>query len=392
MASSVRGLGRVWQGAARTITARVDRQSLVLSQRVWAERSVRSFHATPPSLQGYERFERPWNTVAILVPQQMAYVVERFGKFSSVLDPGLNIILPFVDRVAYVHSLKEEALSIPNQMAITSDNVTLQIDGVLYVRIMDPYKASYGVSDALYAITQLAQTTMRSELGKMSLDSTFKDRDTLNAAIVNSIAAAALNWGVEALRYEIRDIQAPKKIKEAMDQQAEAERRKRAQVLDSEAEQLSEINIAEGRKRAQVLASEAQYAERVNQARGEAEAILKVAEASARSIEVLGKAIQSSGGKDAVTLRVAERYIQAFEKLAKESTAILLPSNASDPSAMVGAAMGVYSTMNKAQHKADQENKDTATFARSKLEELRKEVEGELAASMPPAGGPSRDQ
>ena len=174
----------------------------------------------------------------------MAYVVERFGKFSSVLEPGLNFIIPFVDRVAYAHSLKEEALAIPNQMAVTSDNVTLQIDGVLYVRTEDPYKASYGVSDPLFAVTQMAQTTMRSELGRMSLDQTFKDRETLNTAIVLAIQSAAVSWGVQALRYEIRDIQAPKSVKESMDKQAEAERRKRAQVLDSEAERLSSVNIA----------------------------------------------------------------------------------------------------------------------------------------------------
>mmetsp|Transcript_5629 Transcript_5629/g.13159 ORF Transcript_5629/g.13159 Transcript_5629/m.13159 type:complete len:392 (+) Transcript_5629:93-1268(+) len=379
--ASMRGAARAWQGSVISLSRNSQRLALS-SQRTWVGRSGRSFHATAANFSIYERNERPWNTVAVLVPQQSAYVVERFGKYSGTLEPGLNFLIPVIDRIAYVHSLKEEALSIPNQMAITSDNVTLQIDGVLYVRIVDPYKASYGVSDALYAITQLAQTTMRSELGKLSLDSTFKDRDTLNTAIVQSIQAAAMNWGVEALRYEIRDIQAPKKIKEAMDQQAEAERRKRAQILDSEAEQFSEINIAEGRKRAQVLASEAQYVERVNQAKGEAEAILAVANATAASIDVLAKAIQKTGGKDAVTLQVAEKYLGAFEKLAKESTAILLPSNPGDPAAMMGAAMGVYSNMNKARQKADAAEaagSGTGGFSRARLEELKREVEAELA-------------
>ncbi|EKX41754.1 hypothetical protein GUITHDRAFT_141750 [Guillardia theta CCMP2712] len=277
----------------------------------------------------------------------ISQVVERFGKFHTVLAPGLNLIIPFVDQIAYVHSLKEEALTIPNQTAITSDNVTLQIDGVLYIRIVDAYKASYGVRDAWFAISQLAQTTMRSEIGKISLDQTFKDRETLNLNVVRNIQAASESWGVECMRYEIRDIQAPRKIKEAMDQQAEAERRKRAHILDSEAEQFSEINIAEGRKRAQVLASEGEYQERVNQARGEAEAILVVADATAKSIERLAGAIQVAGGKDAVALKIAEKYLEGFSKVAKESTTVLLPANPADPSSMIGAAMGVYESMQR---------------------------------------------
>ena len=296
----------------------------------------RSFHATRAAQQ-----DSKMHMGVIVVPQQMAYVVERFGKFHSMLEPGLNLLIPVVDRIAYVHSLKEEALTIPNQMAITADNVTLQIDGVLYARITDPFKASYGVRDALFAVMQLAQTTMRSEIGKMSLDQTFKTREVLNANIVRGIEEASVAWGVQPLRYEIRDIVAPAKIKQAMDQQAEAERRKRAHILDSEAEQLSDVNIATGRKQAQVLASEGRYTERVNEAKAEAEAILAVANATAESIRTVAAALQSKGGPDAVQLQVAEKYLEGFSKLARESTTVLLPSNPGDPAAMMGAAMGV---------------------------------------------------
>jgi regulator of protease activity HflC (stomatin/prohibitin superfamily) len=265
----------------------------------------RSFHATPAAMQGGRMYsERSVHFGVVVVPQQMAYVVERFGKFHSVLEPGLNLLIPVVDRIAYAHSLKEEALTIPNQMAITADNVTLQIDGVLYARIIDPFKASYGVSDALFAVMQLAQTTMRSQIGMMSLDQTFKDRVGLNENIVKGIEEASVDWGVKPLRYEIRDIVAPAKIKQAMDQQAEAERRKRAQILDSEAEQLSDINIAEGRKQAQVLASEGRYTERINEAKAEAESIAAIAAATAQSIRTVAEAMQCRGGAEAVQLQV----------------------------------------------------------------------------------------
>mmetsp|Transcript_9398 Transcript_9398/g.14825 ORF Transcript_9398/g.14825 Transcript_9398/m.14825 type:complete len:437 (+) Transcript_9398:32-1342(+) len=310
----------------------------------------RSFHATAAANQGSNTWHQtPRHAGLVVVPQQMAYVVERFGKFQGILEPGLNILIPVVDRIAYVHSLKEETLTIPNQMAITSDNVTLQIDGVLYTRIVDAFKASYGVSDALFAVMQLAQTTMRSEIGKMTLDQTFKDRETLNANIVKGIAEASTAWGVLPLRYEIRDIVAPAKIKQAMDQQAEAERRKRAHILDSEAEQLSDINIAQGRKQAQVLASEGKYTERVNEAKAEAEAILAVATATAESIRRVAEAMQHKGGMDAVQLQVAEKYLEGFSKIAQESTTVLLPANPADPAAMMGAAMGVFKNMQSKQ-------------------------------------------
>jgi len=347
----------------------------------------RSFHATASAKQGSNVWhEKPFHFGVVIVPQQMAYVVERFGKFHGILEPGLNIVIPVVDRIAYVHSLKEEALTIPNQMAITSDNVTLQIDGVLYTRIVDAFKASYGVRDALFAVMQLAQTTMRSEIGKMSLDQTFKDRVTLNANIVKGIEEASTAWGVQPLRYEIRDIIAPPKIKQAMDQQAEAERRKRAHILDSEAEQFSDINIAQGRKQAQVLASEGKYTERVNEAKAEAEAILAVASATAESIRRVAEAMQHKGGMDAVQLQVAEKYLDGFSKIAQESTTVLLPANPADPAAMMGAAMGVFKNMQTAQGVSGAAGADTHSTAAGaspvtsqRLQELRAEILSEIS-------------
>ncbi|XP_040141917.1 stomatin-like protein 2, mitochondrial isoform X2 [Ictidomys tridecemlineatus] len=208
----------------------------------------------------------PRNTVVLFVPQQEAWVVERMGRFHRILEPGLNILIPVLDRIRYVQSLKEIVINVPEQSAVTLDNVTLQIDGVLYLRIMDPYKASYGVEDPEYAVTQLAQTTMRSELGKLSLDKVFRERESLNANIVDAINQAADCWGIRCLRYEIKDIHVPPRVKESMQMQVEAERRKRATVLESEGTRESAINVAEGKKQAQILASEAEKAEQINQA------------------------------------------------------------------------------------------------------------------------------
>lgn len=270
----------------------------------------------------------------VIVPQQKAYVVERLGKFHAVLDSGFHLLIPFIDKVAYAHSLKEEAITIPNQTAITKDNVVLQIDGVLYLRVVDPKQASYGISDAIYALTQLAQTTMRSELGKITLDETMRERESLNHHIVASINDAAKSWGTEVLRYEIKDITPPTAVKAAMEMQAEAERRKRAEILESEGHREAAINNAEGKRQSSILA-----------ARGEAEAIRARAEAAANAIELLANSLNKAGGREAVTVRLAEQYLAAFGRIAKAGNTILLPANASDPSSMVAQAMAVWNNV-----------------------------------------------
>ncbi|KAM9093902.1 stomatin-like protein 2, mitochondrial [Sarcophilus harrisii] len=289
----------------------------------------------------------PRNTVVLFVPQQEAWVVERMGRFHRILEPGLNILIPVLDRIRYVQSLKEIVINVPEQSAVTLDNVTLQIDGVLYLRIMDPYKASYGVEDPEYAVTQLAQTTMRSELGKLSLDKVFRERESLNASIVDAINQASDYWGIRCLRYEIKDIHVPPRVKESMQMQVEAERRKRATVLESEGTRESAINVAEGKKQAQILASEAEKAEQINQAAGEATAVLAKAKAKAEAIRILAAALTQQNGDAAASLTVAEQYVSAFSKLAKDSNTILLPSNPGDVTSMVAQAMSVYGALAK---------------------------------------------
>ncbi|XP_060092456.1 stomatin-like protein 2, mitochondrial [Heteronotia binoei] len=289
----------------------------------------------------------PLNTVVLFVPQQEAWVVERMGRFHRILEPGLNFLIPLLDRIRYVQSLKEIVINVPEQSAVTHDNVTLQIDGVLYLRIMDPYKASYGVEDPEYAVTQLAQTTMRSELGKLSLDKVFRERESLNASIVDAINQASDYWGIRCLRYEIKDIHVPPRVKESMQMQVEAERRKRATVLESEGTRESAINVAEGQKQAQILASEGERAERINQAAGEANALLVKAQAKAEAIQLLAAALTQQNGNAAASLSVAEQYVSAFSRLAKEGNTLLLPSNAGDVSSMVAQAMGIYATLSK---------------------------------------------
>jgi regulator of protease activity HflC (stomatin/prohibitin superfamily) len=277
-----------------------------------------------------------------IVPHQEAWVIEKLGKFDRVLEPGLNFIIPIIEKVAYNHSLKEDAIDVNAQTAVSNDNVTLAIDGVLYIKIIDPVAASYGVTDPYYAIGQLAQTTMRSEIGKLQLDKTFEEREVLNIAIVNAINQAAINWGIQCMRYEIKDIHPPQTVLQAMELQVAAERQKRAQILDSEGSRQSKINNAEGAKAEVVLNSEALYIDQVNRAKGEAEAITLVATATAKSITTISEALQKKGGDEAVSYKIAEQYIEAFRELAKTSNSVIIPSNVNDPSSMIAQALAVF--------------------------------------------------
>ena len=279
------------------------------------------------------------------VPQQQVWIVERMGRYRVSMQAGLNFLIPFIDNISYRHSLKEEAVDIPSQTAITKDNVTLIIDGILYLKITDPKQASYGVGDARYAITQMAQTTMRSELGKMTLDRTFLERDNLNVSIVQSINEASVVWGIQCLRYEIKDITPPDNVRQAMELQVAAERKKRAEVLDSEGKRQSQINIAEGIKQEVVLKSEAAMTDQINRAKGEAEAILQVAKATAEGIEMVAASIDKSGGEKAVALRLAEQYIEAFSELAKENNTLILPATTGDAGSMVAQALSIFNSI-----------------------------------------------
>jgi regulator of protease activity HflC (stomatin/prohibitin superfamily) len=294
-----------------------------------------------------QRFVHATNTIINFVPQQEAWVIERMGRFHKILQPGLNVLIPLLDRIKYVQSLKEIAIEIPQQGAITLDNVQLQLDGVLYLRVIDPYKASYGVDDPEFAVTQLAQTTMRSEVGKISLDTVFKDREHLNISIVEAINKAAEPWGLICMRYEIRNMTMPARVQEAMQMQVEAERKKRAAILESEGSREAAINRAEGEKRSRILASEANMQEKINEATGFARAIELQAAARRKGLELVAESLVKDGGADAASLAVAEQYMTAFTGLAKESNTIILPANASDANSMVTQAMSIYKQLTK---------------------------------------------
>jgi regulator of protease activity HflC (stomatin/prohibitin superfamily) len=276
-----------------------------------------------------------------IVPQQHAWVVERFGRYHATLAPGLNFVLPFVDRVAHRHVLKEIPLDVPAQICITRDNTQLQVDGVLYFQVTDPMKASYGSSNFVLAITQLSQTTLRSVIGRLELDKTFEERDLINRSVVSALDEAAASWGVKVLRYEIKDLTPPKEILHAMQAQITAEREKRALIAASEGRKQEQINIAAGGREAAIQKSEGERQAAINQAQGEAAAILAVAEANSKAIRTIAEAIQSTGGMDAVNLKVAEQYVGAFANLAKAGNTLIVPGNLSDMSTMIASALKI---------------------------------------------------
>jgi regulator of protease activity HflC (stomatin/prohibitin superfamily) len=279
---------------------------------------------------------------AIVVPQQSAYIVERLGKYSSTLHAGFHILFPFIERVAYRHSLKESALDIAEQICITKDNVQVGIDGVLYLQVLDPARASYGISDYHFAISQLAQTTLRSEIGKIDLDRTFEERGKINTNVVSELDKASEPWGVKVLRYEIKNINPPRDVIQAMEKQMRAEREKRAVILTSEGDRDAKINQAEGEKQRVIKESEANRQQQINEAAGEAEAILAVATATAEGLRRVAEAVSSTGGREAMQLRVAENYVAQFGNLARTSNTLVIPANVSDIAGMIAMAMKVF--------------------------------------------------
>jgi regulator of protease activity HflC (stomatin/prohibitin superfamily) len=312
-----------------------------------------------PPTSGYA----PWILVAAvvvafvvegvrIVPQQYAFVIERLGRYHATLEPGLNLIIPFLDRVAYTHSLKEVPLDVPEQVCITKDNTQLAVDGILYYQVTDPRLASYGSQNYMLAITQLAQTTLRSEIGKMELDKTFESREGINRQIVAALDEAGRNWGVKVLRYELKNLTPPESILRAMQQQITAEREKRALIAKSEGERQQEINLADGEKQAAVLKSEGDKQAAINKAQGEATAIRVIAEANASGLRAVAEAMADRGGMDAANLKVAQQYVDAFANLAKTSNTLVIPANASDLAGFVATAMTVLDKTRPAQGKA----------------------------------------
>ena len=276
---------------------------------------------------------------AVVVPQQSAYVVERLGKYAATLDAGFHMLLPFIDRIRYRHSLKEAAIDIPEQVCITRDNVQVSVDGILYLKVLNPQRASYGISDFHFALIQLGQTTLRSEIGKIELDRTFEERTNINIQVVNELDKASEAWGVKVLRYEIKNITPPKGVLDAMEKQMRAEREKRAVILTSEGERDAAINQAEGEKQQVIKASEAKKQQQINEAEGAASAILAIAQATAEGLRKVAETIQVPGGQEAVQLRVAEQYITKFGELAKTTNTLILPATVSDVGSMIALAM-----------------------------------------------------
>ncbi|HVP31634.1 MAG TPA: stomatin-like protein [Myxococcota bacterium] len=277
---------------------------------------------------------------ATVVPQQSAYVVERLGRYSNTLQAGFHILVPFIDRIAYRHTLKEQALDVLEQVCITKDNVQVTVDGILYLKVLDAERASYGIGSYEFAIQQLAQTTLRSEIGKIDLDRTFEERTTINAQVVSELDKATAPWGVKVLRYEIKNIMPPKDVLSAMEKQMRAEREKRAVILQSEGERDAKINAAEGEKQRVIKESEAKQQQQINEARGQAEAILAVAQATAGGLRTVADALRAEGGVRAMQLRIAESYLAEFGKLAKAGNTFVVPANLSDLTSMIAVATG----------------------------------------------------
>jgi regulator of protease activity HflC (stomatin/prohibitin superfamily) len=276
---------------------------------------------------------------AVVVPQQSAYVVERLGKYAATLDAGFHMLVPFIDRIRYKHSLKETVIDIPEQVCITRDNVQVSVDGILYLKVLNPQRASYGISDFHFALIQLGQTTLRSEIGKIELDRTFEERTNINVQVVNELDKASEAWGAKVLRYEIKNITPPKGVLDAMEKQMRAEREKRAVILTSEGERDAAINQAEGEKQQVIKASEAKKQQQINEAEGAASAILAIAQATAEGLRKVAEIIQMPGGQEAVQLRVAEQYITKFGELAKTTNTLILPATVSDVGSMIALAM-----------------------------------------------------
>jgi regulator of protease activity HflC (stomatin/prohibitin superfamily) len=278
---------------------------------------------------------------AVVVPQQSAYVVERLGKYAGTLHAGFHILTPFIDVVRYKHTLKEMAIDIPEQVCITKDNVQVGVDGVIYMKVIDPERASYGISNYVFAITQLAQTALRSEIGKIDLDRTFEERSTINGFVVTELDQASEPWGVKVLRYEIKNINPPREVLDAMEKQMRAEREKRAAILQSEGIRDSKINTAEGVKQETIKNSEAKRQQQINEAEGQGQAILTIANATAEGIRRIAEAIQAPGGQDAVNLRVAEQYVTQLGNIAKTTNTVVLPANLADAGSLVATALTV---------------------------------------------------
>ena len=276
-----------------------------------------------------------------IVPQKQAYIIERLGKYSKTIEAGFHILTPFVDRVAYKHTLKEQAVDVAPQACITRDNIAVEVDGILYIQVVDPKKASYGINNYQFASVQLAQTTMRSVMGKLELDKTFEERETVNSAIVDAVDKASDPWGVKVTRYEVKNILPPQSIKDAMEKQMRAEREKRATIAESEGDRQAKINRAEGDRQEMIARSEGEKQKRINEAEGRAIEILKVAEATANGIREIASAINEKGGINAVNLRIAEQYLDEFGKLAKTNNSIIIPSDLSDIAGMIKAASSV---------------------------------------------------